>query len=208
MSLALALIAFTVTLLAVLLTPKRASAHCDTMGGPTAQDGLRALETGTFAVAAKWVSASAEPELREVFERARAARDLGPAAQEVADRWFVENLVRLHRAGEGAAYAGVQPYGTPVDERVAAADAAIALGDLAPLEGLVTEERLPELERRFGLVLARKDHGPDDVDAGRAYIEAYVAFFKYAEGEEHEHEHEHGHAHGSGQPPAHAGHAR
>jgi hypothetical protein len=199
MTLALTIAAFAVTLGVVLLKPLRASAHCDTMGGPTAQDGLRALATGNLALALKWIGPSGEAELREVFDRARAARDLGPAAREVADRWFVENLVRIHRAGEGAPYAGVQPYGTPVDERVAAADLAIEAGSLAPLEGLVPGDRWSELERRFATVLERREYDATDVAAGRAYIEAYVSFFKYAEGEDHEH----GHAHSV----AHAGHA-
>lgn len=196
---ALISVLFVVTFAVVLLRPVRASAHCDTMEGPTAQDGLRALDTGNLALALKWVAPSSEKELREGFEQARAARDLGPAARQVADRWFVENLVRIHRAGEGAPFSGVQPYGAPVDERVAAADAAIDSGDLAPLRGLVPAERWPELERRFATVLQRKDHDETDVDAGRAYIEAYVSFFKYAEGEDHEHGH---HA------QAHAGHQR
>ncbi|MCW2621798.1 MAG: hypothetical protein JWL64_1400 [Frankiales bacterium] len=79
----------------------------------------------------------------------------------------------------------MQPYGTPVDERVAAADAAVASGDLAPMRGLVPAERWAELERRFAAVLALKDYEAADVGAGRAYIGAYVSFFKYAEGEGH-----------------------
>lgn len=194
MTLALIIIAFVATLAVALLKPLRASAHCDTMEGPTAQDGLRALETGNLALALKWVAPSGEEELREVFEKARTVRDLGPAAREVADRWFVENLVRIHRAGEGAPFTGVQPYGAPVDERVAAADSAIASGDLAQLEGLVPADRWAELERRFATVLEREDYDATDVAAGRSYIEAYVSFFKYAEGEDHEHGHDHAHA--------------
>jgi hypothetical protein len=195
MTLTLIFIAFVGTLAVVLLKPLRASAHCDTMEGPTAQDGLRALETGNLALALRWVAPSDEEELREVFEKARTARDLGPAAREVADRWFVENLVRIHRSGEGAPFTGVQPYGAPVDERVAAADSAIASGDLAQLERLVPAERWAELRRRFATVLERKEYDATDVAAGRAYIEAYVSFFKYAEGEDHEHGHDHAHAH-------------
>lgn len=195
MTLTLIIAAFLGTLAALLLKPLRASAHCDTMEGPTAQDGLRSLETGDPAPALKWVGPADENELREIFEQALAARDLGPAARSVAERWFIENLVRIHRAGEGAPYSGVQPYGTPVDERVAAADAAIASGDLAPLEGLVPADRWAELQRRFAAALDRKDYDTSDVDAGRAYIETYVSFFKYAEGEDHEHGEHHALAH-------------
>src|SRR5690606_22667140 len=112
--------------------------------------------TGNLALALKWVDPSGADELRSVFDRARAARD-------VAERWFLENLVRIHRAGEGAPYHGLRPSGVPIDPRVAAADQAIARRDLAPLDGLVPAGRWPELARRFAAVLDRKDYDPADV---------------------------------------------
>jgi hypothetical protein len=195
--------AFAVTLTIVMLWPLEVSAHCDTMDGPTAQDGVKALESADLAHALKWVAPEGEAELGEVFARALAARELGAEAREVADRWFLENLVRIHRAGEGEAFTGLQPAGVPIDEKVAAADLCIAEGDLQPLAGLVSTERWPELERRFEKVLERRDHDLHDVDAGRSYVEAYVDFFKFAEGHEHDHQHDahvfhgHGHAHRS-----------
>jgi hypothetical protein len=191
---------FAVTLTVVVLWPQRASAHCDTMDGPTAQDGLKALESGDLSHALKWVAPDGEAELREVFKRSLAGRKLGPEAREVADRWFLENLVRIHRAGEGAAFTGLQPAGVPIDEKVAAADRSIEQGDLRPLAGLVPAERWPELERRFAKVLERRGYDVHDIGAGRSYIEAYVSFFKFAEGHDHDHAHA-GHGH------AHAGHA-
>jgi hypothetical protein len=185
---ALAAAVFAVTLL---VRPRTASAHCDTMEGPAVLDGVRALETGNVNHALKWVPEDAGAELTAVFGQALATRQDGDRARAVADRWFLENLVRLHRAGEGAAYTGLQPEGTPVDARVRAADEAVATGSLAPLEGLVPADQRDELARRLALVLQRKDHDVDDLDAGRAYLEAYVAFFKLAEGHEHEHHHEH-----------------
>lgn len=195
MTLIIVLTAFLATLAIVLLRPRRASAHCDTMAGPTAQDGLLALETGNLNHALKWIQPDGEAELREIFEKSIAARDLDPTAQEVADRWFLENLIRIHRAGEGAPFTGLRPKGAPVDERVAAADRCIEVGSLEPLAGLVSEEQLPELNRRLAEVLARKDYDTDDVAAGRAYIEAYVRFFKLAEGEGHADHHAHAAGH-------------
>lgn len=194
---------FAVTLTVVVLLPQRASAHCDTMDGPTAKDGVTALESADLDHALKWVAPDGEAELREVFERSLAARKLGPEAQEVADRWFLENLVRIHRAGEGAAFTGLQPAGVPVDEKVAAADRSIEQGDLRPLAGLVPAERWPELERRFAKVIEHREYDVHDIDAGRTYIEAYVSFFKFAEGHDNDHEHAHG-----GHEHAHAGHGR
>ncbi|MGA4506468.1 DUF6448 family protein [Propionibacteriaceae bacterium G1746] len=179
---------------ALLLRPATASAHCDTMDGPAVKDGRAALEDGNLNIALKWVHADGTEELTRIFDQARAARALGEAARVVADQWFLENFVRIHRAGEGAPYTGIQPSGTAIDPRVAAADEAIEVGNLAPLQALVPAELHDELAERFAEVLARKDFDVDDVEAGRDYIEAYVKFFHLAEGHGHEHHHEH-HAH-------------
>ena len=182
----------------VFLRPMRASAHCDTMDGPAAQDGRRALETGNPNHALKWVGPEHEDELRQIFALALAARGQGHEAQEVADRWFLENLVRIHRAGEGAPFTGLQPSGTALDARVVAADRCVDTGSLEPLVGLVPSEQLPELQERLAAVLARKGFDVNDVEAGRAYVNAYVTFFKLAEGEEHHHHHEQAGHGGSG----------
>lgn len=187
------------------LFPRKASAHCDTMDGPTAKDGMKALETGNIHHAYKWIMPEYEKELKEVFELSLKVRGLSVEAREVADRFFLENLVRIHRAGEGAPFIGLKPHGVPIEPAVAAADRSLELGNLEPLKGLIEEERFPELEERFQRAMSLKEFDPDDVERGRAYIEAYVSFFKFAEGEEHEHvhHHEHGHGHQGGEEQEH-----
>lgn len=185
----------------VLLRPQPASAHCDTLDGPTATDGQTALETGNINYALKWIDPEGEDELRRVFEKSLKVRTLGDEARELADQYFLETLVRIHRAGEGAGFEGLKPHGVPIDERVAAADRSIEVGSVDPLVPLVPAEQLPELERRLARVLAAKDYDVDDLAAGRAYIEAYVHFFKYAEGHDHD---EHGHGEHGHDPHAHA----
>ena len=49
--------------------------------------------------------------MRQAFEKTLAVRKGGPEARELADQYFFETLVRLHRAGEGAAYTGLKPAG-------------------------------------------------------------------------------------------------
>ena len=173
--------------LVVLLWPRTADAHCDTIDGPAVADGRTALETGNVNHALRWVGPDAEAEVTEVFGLATRVRTLGGDALTVADRLFLETLVRLHRAGEGAPFDGLKPSGTPVDPVVAAADAAIALGRIDPLVGLVPGERLHELEHRLEHALALKDVPVDDVEAGRRSLAAYVAFVLYAEGEDDHH---------------------
>ena len=180
---------------ALLVQP--ASAHCDTEDGPAVQDARRALSTGNVNHALKWVHAEHEGEVRAAFDTARAAR--GRADAELAERQFLETLVRVHRAGEGAGFEGIAPAGTELPPQVVAADAALEAGTIDPLRSLVPDERWPELERRFDTALAKKDFDVDDLDAARDYVNAYVRYFKYAEGEDehHHHHHHHGaHAHG------------
>ncbi|MDQ2638430.1 MAG: hypothetical protein M3Y83_16305 [Actinomycetota bacterium] len=52
----LAITVFVIIVAAMVLRPQPASAHCDTMDGPTAKDGIQALETGNLVLAKKWIS--------------------------------------------------------------------------------------------------------------------------------------------------------
>ena len=185
-----------ITRLAV-IGPSSVQAHCDTAEGPAVTDGRKALETGNVNFALKWVTAEDEAEVRDVFDKALKVRGLGPDAAYVADRLFLETMVRLHRMAEGVGFTGIQPSGTQVDPVVEAADEAIAAGSDADLLPMVAQERRTELHQRFLAALALKDFDVDDLDAARRYIAAYVGFFKYAEGEDHEHGHLEPAGHGS-----------
>lgn len=180
----------TLLLFAVLaLVPRRASAHCDTEDGPAVSDGRKALQTGNVNHALKWILPDGEAELRPIFTKAVKVRALGADAAEVADRYFLENLVRIHRAGEGASYDGIKPTGTELAPEVVAADLAMETGNLRPLMALIPADKHPELRLRFDKARALKQFDVNDLAAGRAYIAAYVSFYKYAEGEEHHHHH-------------------
>lgn len=176
------------------LRPGVVQAHCDTADGPAVTAGRRALETGNLNPALAWIPADGETELRDVFDKALRVRALGDEAAELADRLFLETLVRIHRMAEGVGFTGIQRSGTEIDPVVAAADDALATGSDDALLAVVPEERRAELHERFGVALALKDVDVDDVAAARRYVAAYVSFVKYAEGEDHEH-HGEGHAH-------------
>ena len=174
---------------------RTASAHCDTEDGPAVTDGRRALETGNVNIALKWVHEADESQVRDAFTRAAAVRGLSPEARDLADRYFLDVLVRVHRAGEGAGFDGIKPSGTDVPPQVVAADEALELRRIDPLRGLVADERWAELQRRFDRAVALKDFDVDDLQAAREYVAAYVSFFKYAEGHDDDHHQDHAHAH-------------
>ena len=157
-----------------------ASAHCDTLDGPVVSAARKALETGNVNLVLVWVQKNDEAELRNAFQRTRNVRKAGGEAKELADLYFFETLVRVHRAGEGAAYTGLKPTGT-IEPPVAAADRAIENGKLEALAKLIFERIETGLHRHFDEVMAKKTYNPNDVAAGRAYASAYVEFVHYAE---------------------------
>lgn len=141
----------------------------------------------------KWVQPQYETEIKDAFILTMKVRNLSSDARILADKYFFETVVRVHRSGEGVPFTGVKPSGTPVDEKIVAADKSIESGTLSPLKGLVTKEMLPELEARFKKAMSLNGFDVNDVKAGREYIEAYVQFFKFAEGEEEGHIHQESH---------------
>lgn len=176
-------------LLMLIFSTNVSFAHCDTMDGPLIKDAKIALGEGNVNYVLKWVQPEDETEIKEAFSLVMKVRKSGADAQLLADKYFFETVVRLHRSGEGVPFTGVKPSGTPIDEKVLAADKSIEKGNLSPLKDLVPKEMLPELQERFNKAMSLKNFNVNNVSAGREYIEAYVQFFKYAEGEEAEHAH-------------------
>lgn len=183
----------TVTLFVSLVLTPALFAHCDTMDGPLIADAKKAIEQKNVNYVLKWVQPQNEKELKQVFDQAMKVRVLNADAKALADGYFFDTLVRIHRNGEGESFTGVKPSGTPIDKKIAAADKSIAAGNLTPLSGLVAKDKMSELQKRLNRVLSLKNFDVNNVKAGREYIEAYVQFFKFAEGEEEEENH--GHAH-------------
>ncbi|HWQ91052.1 MAG TPA: DUF6448 family protein [Clostridia bacterium] len=164
------------------LTPNTASAHCDTMDGPVVKAAEKALATGNVNLVLLWVQTPNEPQIRHAFERALSVRKLGIEAKELADRYFFETLVRIHRAGEGAPYTGLKPAGTDLGEAVPEADKALATKDAAPLLAMLSNRMDAGLKTRFRTAAERAEFAPNDVAAGREYVRAYVEFVHYVEG--------------------------
>lgn len=163
------------------LMPTPALAHCDGLDGPVVKAAQRALETRNPAVALIWVQEKDEHEIRSAFERTIAVRALNPQARELADRFFFETLVRVHRAGEGAPYTGLKPAGRDPGPAIVAADDAVRGGSVEPVRHLLTVAIHERLRHLFGEVMETKTFGPEDVAAGRMYVNAYVEFIHFVE---------------------------
>lgn len=166
---------------AVLLTPNRALAHCDGMDGPVVKAAQTALESGNADLVLIWVQKKDEPEVRRAFEQTLAVRKLSPQARELADRYFFETVVRLHRAGEGAAYTGLKPAGRDLGPAIPAADQALEQGSIEPVVKLLASAVDRGVRQQFQQALAKKRFDKQDIAAGREYVEAYVRFIHYVE---------------------------
>src|SRR3990172_9984859 len=92
------------TLGVILLFPNSAMAHCDGMDGPVVKAAQKALASGDVNLVLIWVQKEDEKEIREAFDRTLEVRKLSAEAKELADMYFFETLVRVHRIGEGAPY--------------------------------------------------------------------------------------------------------
>src|SRR5664280_2272611 len=166
----------------LLMMPTKVFGHCDGRDGPVVQAAQRALAKGDVNLVLIWVQANDEAEIRKVFAKTLAVRKLNPEARELADLYFFETLVRIHRAGEGAPYTGLKPAGRDFGPAIPAADKAIETGAVEPLVKLITSESANGIRERFQKVTAPKKFNAEDVKAGREYVKAYVEFVHYVEG--------------------------
>ena len=168
-----------VVLLSLVSAP--AGAHCDTMDGPVIAAARAALQAGEVTPVLKWIPKQSEPEIRAAFARTLNVRTVSGEAKELADTYFFETLVRLHRAGEGEPYTGLKPAGTQIESAVAAADMALLKGQADPLVRSITEQVAAGVRQRFERAKQARASADTDVGAGREYVEAYVDLMRYLE---------------------------
>jgi hypothetical protein len=162
-------------------TPGDALAHCDTLDGPVVNAARQALETGNVKLVLIWVQKSNEAEITSAFQKTLEVRKLSPAARNLADTFFFETVVRVHRAGEGAPFTGLKPAGTDLGPAVPAADKALETGSVDAVARLLTEDVRHGLEEQFKNVTSKKNFNKDDVAAGQRYVAAYVEYVHYVE---------------------------
>lgn len=180
----LATVARLAALTAFLLTisiPAPVFAHCDTLDGPVIADARLALGQEDVTPVMKWVRSADEAEIRTAFAKAIAVRKLDNAARDLADSYFFETLVRIHRAGEGAPYTGLKSAGT-VPAPIAKADQSLAKGNVDDLARAIASHAESGVRERFQRALEMKKHAGDSVAAGRDFVAAYVTYVHYVEG--------------------------
>lgn len=156
-------------------------ARCDTLDGPLVALAKKALEEKNVNLVLPWVRPEDDPEIRHAFDDAQAVRALSAQARSLADRHFFETLVRIHRAGEGAPFTGLKPSGLDLGPAVPAADRALKVGSAEAVIKLLVEAVSDGVRARFRAAVESQVFDPNDVVAGRRYVEAYVPYVHYVE---------------------------
>jgi len=167
--------------LAMLFAAGPASAHCDGEDGPVIKSAQQALDSGNVNRVLIWVQHTDEAQIKDAFRKAIEVRELNPSAKELADHYFFETLVRVHRAGEGAPYTGIKPAGRDLGPAVVAGDKALETGSVEPLAKLLTQAVHKNVGGQFKDVIAKQDFKVDDVAAGQEYVKAYVEYIHSVE---------------------------
>ena len=165
----------------LIFSSQQVSAHCDGLDGPVVKAAKKALETENVNLVLIWVKKEFEDEIKNAFQKTLSVRKLSPEAKEMADMYFFETLVRLHRLGEGAPYTGLKPAGRDLGPAIPLADKTIEENSAKELLELLTDEVHKGLHQYFQNVISKKDYNPNDINAGREFIEAYVVFVHYVE---------------------------
>ena len=156
--------------------------HCDSMDGPVVTAARNALDVGDVELILPFVRAGGEVEVREAFDRAVKVRTLGEEARELADRWFFETVVRLHRAGEGAPFTGLKPAGLDVGPVIPAAERALQNESSGELVDVLCRTVRTQVESRHQRAMVLKAHASESVSAARAYVEAMLGLQVWAHG--------------------------
>lgn len=173
--------------------------HCDALDGPVVTAAKRALESGDVDVILPFVPADGEAEVTRAFDETIAVRGRNPDVTEFADRWFFENVVRIHRAGEGAPYTGLKPAGLGEGPVIPVAERALETGSGDELVAVLHDVVAEQVKHRLDVAMARATHAETGVAHARQYVEAalglqvwshklYLAALASAHGGEHLHE--------------------
>lgn len=148
--------------------------HCDSMDGPVVSAARGALDGEDVDLVLPYVHEAGEHEVQAAFDLVVKARTQGAEARAVADRYFFETVVRVHRAGEGAPFTGLKPAGLDVGPVIPRAEAAIASGSVDDLAGFLADAVRREAAERFDALLAAEARAKAGEGAGVAAARAHV----------------------------------
>lgn len=156
-----------------LLWSSASFAHCDSLDGPVIEDARTALNEQSLKPVLKWIDPTDEKDLKAAFNDTLEVRGESPRARKLADKYFFETLVRLHRITEGAPYTGLKPAGS-ASVAAKAADKALSDGKVEALAQKLGENVTNFVETQFRATI--QDADAESVPDGRKFVANYVRY--------------------------------
>lgn len=166
--------------------------HCDTKDGPVVTKARQALKENNVNLVLPWIPEEGEEEVKEAFEKTVEVRTQGEKARELADYWFFETCVRVHRMGEGVGFTGIKPSGLSEGAAVEVADKSLESGEVEAVIGFLSEKIENQIRESYQLavqkrgdyenVLERDARSRESVRAGRKWVEAYIHYVHLVKG--------------------------
>lgn len=157
---------------------------CDAIDGTIVKTAQKAIAAGDVNLALPLVKAEYEEELRVAFARTMAVRKLGDEARELADYYFYETVVRLHKAGAGEPYTGLKPAGLDSGPVLPTVQMVFQGGSVDNLVDLLVEEVRKGVLQRYEhwkeLKAQAAAAGTSDVETQRKFQNASFEFGEYA----------------------------
>jgi hypothetical protein len=156
--------------------------HCDSLDGPVVQAARRALDAGNVTLVLPYAPKTAEKDIIDAFDKVVQARRTNAICCELADRYFFETVVRLHRAGEGAPFTGLKPAGLDVGPIIPIAEKAIESENVAALEEALVATVREQVAERFHHLGHLRAGAHLGVDGARSYVQAMLGLQVWAHG--------------------------
>ncbi|WP_291856389.1 DUF6448 family protein [Marinilabilia sp.] len=168
-------LSFVFVSLFIIFNSPPASAHCDSLDGPTIKDAVKALETNNVNLVLKWVTAEQEKEIISLFDKTYSLKSGDKEVYAIVEKHFFETLVRLHRETEGAPFTGLKPAGT-TKKIIQLSDQALESEDIDEFLGKLNNHIGKVIREKYEKTAALEKVKNDSPEKGREYVEAYVDY--------------------------------
>lgn len=150
-------------------------AHCDSYDGPVIKDALKALEINNVNLVLKWVDQKDEQEIIDLFNKTYSLKGSDKEIYEIVEKYFLETLVRLHRASEGEPFTGLKPAGS-AEPIVKMSDKALEEQNIDELLENLNNHISNVVREKYKKVIALAKTKDENIEKGREYVVAYIDY--------------------------------
>ena len=155
--------------------------YIDSMDGPVVQAAEEALEIENVNYILPFVARENEEELKDAFEKTISVRELSGEAAELADYWFFETAVRLHKKSQNEPYNGLKPAGKDFGPIISKLETAIETESIKEFLDFLMNFIREDIESGFDDVIFKKDYDINQVEDARDYINSMLEFVEYTQ---------------------------